>query len=88
MLRFDRYLVTRHHTIEVASGQRVTLTKGSVKRARTRAAHPERGGAPLVFACRAGQTLIDVDVSSSRRVEVWEPWTAGAPPRILARDSR
>ena len=73
MLRFDRYLVTRDRALDIASGEAVELRRA------TRKCAPA-----ALFQSRDGCTLIDADCVNGRRVEVWEPWVAGAAPKRLA----
>jgi DNA-binding NtrC family response regulator len=73
MLQFDRYLVTRTRARDLASGHLVEIRRTSAA-----ACTDTR-----LFQCRSGQTLIDFDVVGSRRVEMWEHWRAGPPPKSL-----
>jgi transcriptional regulator with GAF, ATPase, and Fis domain len=72
MLRFDRYLATRSHIRDLATGQPVQIV-----RART-----DRAPAPL-FSARTGRTLIDLECRGDRRFEIWEQWQPPDEPAHL-----
>ena len=73
MLRFDRYLVTRDGTRDLATGADVAIVHVRAAGAHTR-----------LFTSRDGRTLIDIDIADDGRVEVWETWPAGRPPKTLS----
>lgn len=74
MLRFDRYLVvpSRSHAIDLATGRSVALQRPERRAVRD-------GPIPL-FSARRGRTLIDLELSGGKRIEIWDRWVA---PRQL-----
>ena len=78
MLRFDRYLAVRSHAgaIDLATGNPVDLEgRGDVQ--------SERDPGPALFTTERGRTLIDLEASDERRLEVWERWLPRRrPPRF------
>jgi DNA-binding NtrC family response regulator len=74
MLRFDRYLVRHDRALDLASGRLVDLERS-----------PESLATIRLFQSRGGRTLIDYESLDDHRVEVWEHWLAGPPPRIAER---
>src|SRR5512145_2108667 len=84
MLRFDRYLVTRARTLDLASGHRVRLKKTRSPRIDTRDRSAPQKRCLAVFESRAGETLIDVDIDGEQRIEVWERWTSGVTPNAAS----
>jgi DNA-binding NtrC family response regulator len=73
MLRFDRYLVTRSHAIDLATGCAVAIVGARADDV-----------SPTLFTSRAGRLLIDLECSGERRYEVWEP----SPPLAVPIDLR
>ena len=72
MLRLDRYLMTHDRALDLASGAVVEVSRSRAPRTELR-----------LFQSRDRHTLIDIDVSGDRRVEIWESWIAGAAPKAL-----
>jgi DNA-binding NtrC family response regulator len=72
MLRFDRFLERHGRVRDLASGCDVQLEKTRTRHSHTR-----------LFQARGGRTLIDLDVTTTHVVEVWEAWTPGGVPSSL-----
>ena len=72
MLRFDRFLERRGRVRDLASGCDVQFVT-------TRTRHPHT----RLFQARGGRTLIDLDVTTTHVVEIWEAWTPGNLPSSL-----
>jgi DNA-binding NtrC family response regulator len=73
VLHLDRFLGARSHALDLATGRSVQLISSD-------------DSAMAVFDTRDRRTLIDLDVSGGRRLEVWERWSPAGS--LLSSDVR
>lgn len=76
MLRFDRYLATPAHTLDISTGAVVSVMRAAARNAST----------PALFEVTQGRTLIDVAIAGAGRYEVWERWRPRLDPRAHCRE--